>query len=92
MATCTITLNSSVAAVSGRVKYKALPNQVVSDAAIDTTEITASIDGNDYTATLVQGAKYRVIAPLFSFIDTEFEVPAEAAADLQDLLTGVDES
>lgn len=89
MATCTVTLTSSVTAVSGRVKYAALANQVIAGEAIDVTEITASVSTTDYTATLTRLAKYRIIAPAFAFHDKVFTVPASATADLTDLLDGL---
>lgn len=88
MANCIVTLHSSVAAVSGAVVYEPFPNQVVGGVAIDVTPIAATAASSDYTATLVQKAKYRLVAPRFPFDNMTFVCPAAASADLDDLLDG----
>lgn len=89
MATCTVTLTTNAAAISGAVTYEPLPNQVVNGVAIDLAPVVATASGTAYTATLTQGARYAVRSRRFSFQAPIFQVPASASADLDDLLEQV---
>lgn len=88
MDNCIVTFSSNVTAVSGQVKYEALPNQIIAGVAIDTTHVVATVASTDYTATLIQKARYRLVSPRFAFHNEVFTVPASDAANLSDLLSG----
>lgn len=86
MANCTVTLNANVTAVAGRLRYEALPGQLVDGVAVDTTPVSATVATTVYTASLVQGARYRVLSNYFTFLNPIFSVPVSASADLADLI------
>lgn len=77
-----------MAAVSGAVVYEPFPNQVIDGVMVDVTPITATAASSDYTATLIQKAKYRLVAPRFPYHNNSFVCPAASTADLDDLLDG----
>ena len=88
MANCVVTFAVNSAALSGRVQYEPLPNQIIDGVAIDTTKITATAASTAYTATLIREARYRLVSEYFRYENEIFTVPDSATANLSDLLGG----
>lgn len=86
LSTCTVTLTTDKAAISGAVVYEPLPGQVVADVFVDCTPITAQASGTSYIAALKQGVKYRLKSARYDFPNTVFTTPATSTANLQDLI------
>jgi hypothetical protein len=89
MAVCAVTLAVNSAAMSGAVKFEALPNQAVGSVMIDTKPVTAEATGMSYIGRLLQGVKYRVISHRFAFHNAVFVCPLASSANLIDLLEGL---
>ena len=90
MATCTLTIATNSAAISGEVLIKARPNQIHSSANVDQNTIVATASGTSYTATLQQNTKYRIWSKSdrLYFGRGIFTTPAASTANLRDLLDG----
>lgn len=86
LSTCTLTMPTSVAAISGAVSYEPLPNQMVENTAIDTLPVTANASGTTYSATLFRKVKYRIHAPRFGYLRQLFTVPDASTANIYDLI------
>jgi len=89
---CAVSLFPSVNAISGGLKFSALPGEVVGSRLLDTTEIEASVVDSAidyYSAVLVRKGRYRIIAPRFPVNDLEFTVPDAGTATLTDLIDGL---
>lgn len=86
MARCTVTFITDKAALSERVVFYPWPNQIISDTFIDNVPVVASVNGNTYSASLIQGAKYTVKSNRFWFSNPDFICPASSTASLEDLL------
>jgi hypothetical protein len=89
---CSVYLSSSVAAVSGGVKFQALPGQVINGLALDITPITATVLGNLYSANLQRLGQYRLVSQRFVFDGAgNFTVPDSATVALETLILGIRE-
>lgn len=86
MARCTVSFQTDKAALSEQVVFYPWPNQAIDDVIVDTLPIIASVSGNTYSASLIQGAKYTVRSNRFWFANPDFIAPREATAELQTLL------